>query len=156
MSDPVAAAIQVEELVADVLRGVTALAGWAVLTEQSEDVAIEDAGAGTINVRTMGISHDTPFASSENEHTQTIEVEVVSGAENYGGIGRNNLNAIAHIAGALCADTTLGGNIFDITPIDTGTPGETGRDIAAASIQFRAVYYTPSDDWFTLSTNQTA
>ena len=45
---------------------------------------------------------------------------------------------------------SLGGRLLDLQEIDiAGTQAE-GKDVDSASVQYRAQYFTPRDDWFTI------
>jgi hypothetical protein len=150
MPDPVPAIAQVEDLLKDLLEGYTALAAHTVQTEQSIDVALDEAALPIINIQTSAYSFDVPPEHWTVQHTAVIEFECVSETPSVGTISRQNMTTIAHIAGAIASDRTLGGMVEDIQEIDVAPVAPNGKDAGTASLQVSVIFYTSPDDWFTL------
>jgi hypothetical protein len=124
------------------------LAGWTVLTQHSADEAVEDVRRIVIFTRAAQPEQAEELGSTFWQ--QTLEVEFVEGPQETGGISRACLEAMAAAHAAFAADRTLGGRLQDLQEIDIAGTQEAGRDVFAASLQYRAEFYTPRDDWFTI------
>lgn len=150
MPDPVTA--KVEDAVAAVLAGVTGvggtLAGWTVLTQHSADQAVDAAKA--IVVYTASASMDQSDEQGQTLWDQTLELEFINEKQASGSISRANQVAIANAHAALAANRTLGGRLHDLQEIDIAGVQAEGKDVDSASLQYRAQFFTPRDDWFTI------
>ncbi len=124
--------------------------GLRLLTDRSREVAIEEAEGEVINVFTVGYSQDQFDEQHSTIHTALIEVEVVSRDRSIGLIRRATHVGLAHIIGAIGKDRTLGGRLIDCQEIDVAPAGPSGRDVGNASLQLRAQFLTPRDDWFSI------
>lgn len=152
MPDPVAAVCQVGDLIADALMASERLAGFRIVNEASAAVAAEEYDGEMIRLFLVSHGATPDMMMSQSRHVAVFEVEVVTRDELPGSLSRSAMNAIAAIVGAVAQDRTLGGNIEDIQEVDVGATGAAGKDVAGASIQFQAVFYTSRSDWFTLVT----
>lgn len=153
MSDPVPAITQVEALIADRLRAYADLSEWTILTDLAEDEAVEEGDRPAIVIGNAGGSYDNAFEQGSTLHEAVILLEFYAGRESYLGIAKTQQVAAALCNAALCPgnDTRLGGAIHDISPIDLAKPSADTREVGATSMQFRVQFFTPADDWFTLS-----
>lgn len=143
---------KVEDAFAEVLRADPDLAGYAIVTERSVDIAAEDNDYDQqIAVSTIAIDHDISDETSQTLHRATIVFEVTAkGPANGMSLGRANMVVIAEIIAALAADRTLGGRLQDWQETDTAGVSGNGKDVSAASLHVRAEFYTSRTDWFTL------
>lgn len=141
---------KVEDAFADALRQWPTLSGWSIVTERSTAVAADDdEPAPEVAIYTVALSHDNSDEHGQTQHTATIEFEVTSRGPGIG-LGRANLDTIAHIVAALGQDRSMGGRIEDWQEIDTARPAANGKDLSTASLQISATFYTSRTDWFTL------
>lgn len=149
---PKTALAKVEDAAAAVIEEIAAegqpLDGWSVLTEQSADEAVE--GTRQIVIYTSAAQMGQSDELGQTFWNQTLEIEFIEGPQATGSISRANQEAMAHAHAALAADRTLGGMLHDLQEIDmAGTQAE-GKDVDSASVQYRAQFFTPRDDWFTI------
>lgn len=150
MPDPATA--KVEDAVAAVIEPLTeegeALDGWTLVTEHSADETVE--AEKSIVIYTRAADLELAEELGQTFWRQTLEIEFISGPPASGSISRVNQAAMAHAHAALAADRTLGGMLQDLQEIDIAGVQAEGKDMDAASLQYRAEYYTPRDDWFTI------
>jgi hypothetical protein len=124
------------------------LDGFTVLTDQNIDEAIEVEKA--LIVYTVGLAPTQADEQGQTYWEQTLEIEVVDGPQMPGMISRANQITMANAHALLAADRTFGGRLQDLQETSiAGTQAE-GKDVHHASVQYRAEYYTPRDDWFTI------
>lgn len=148
MSDPAIA--KVEDALAAQLSAWPALAGYSIVTDGSDDIAVEAEADKVIRIYTVTYSVDQSDEQNQSIHTATIEFEVVSGFQATGTISRACQTAVAHILGAIASDRSVGGRLQDIQEVDVASAGATGKDTDAASLQTTVQFFTPRDDWFTI------
>lgn len=143
----------VEEMLATVLREYDPLAGKRIITDQSKDTAPDDPG-NLIRIYTVAASFEAPaMADDLTLWIAIIEFESSSTTQIAGTISAENRATLGNVHGALAQDRTLGGKIQDIQEIDMAAVMPNGRDVGAASLQYRVEFYTSRDDWFALVTN---
>lgn len=150
MADPLPPQIKVERAIACVLASHGPLSGWAVLTEQPLDAAIEVEDCPALVVRTLGLGFDPSFESNcPALNVATIDIEaLVMDPEPGATVPAIAGAALTHCRNALLADYTLGGMLQDLLPIDLAPGDGQRRDAGAISIQFRAEYLTDREDAF--------
>lgn len=141
---------QVEDAFKAKIAASAALSGWTVLVAESVDIAIEEEDLPAIIITTMGHSFDVADENWMTIHTQIVSVEAVSQISASGLLNRANRNALAHVLAAIAADRSLGIKLQDVQEEDIAPTEPGGKDMGSASIQFRATYFTPRDDWFTI------
>ncbi len=124
------------------------LEGWTVQTEHSADEAVE--GVREIVIYTSACVMEQADELGQTFWHQTIEIEFIGGSQVAGSISRANQTAIAHVHAALAADRSLGGMLLDLQEIDIAGVQAEGKDVDSSSVQYRADYFTPRDDWFTI------
>lgn len=138
--------------VATSLTGVAeALEGWTVETNRSRDDALDVEDASAIVISTVGPPQIVQFnENNQDQVTQLIMVEFVSGNAPAGTLRPENIRAAAHFHAALAADRTLDGKVQDIAD-DGPAPGDTeGKDVNSAASQYTVTYFIARDDWFYL------
>lgn len=144
---------KVEDAVKAVLDPLTTpgapLEGWTVLGQQSTDVALDVEGP-SVSIWTVAIAMDQSQEQGQSIHTQTVEVEFVSGHAPAGTLGRKNKAAMAHAHAAIAADRSFGGMLQDIQEIDAAPARIEGKDTNGTSLQYQVEFFTPRDDWFTI------
>jgi hypothetical protein len=149
---PDTAFAKIEDAVAAVIGPLCAdaqpLTGWTVVTEQSADEAVE--GLKQIVIFTRAADPEQADELGQTFWRQTVELEFIEGPQVSGGISRACLEAMANAHAALAQDRTVGGRLQDLQEIDLAGTQEEGKDVFAASLQYRAEFYTPRDDWFTI------
>lgn len=149
---PDTALAKIEDAVAAVLTTITGTAqpldGWTVLTEHSADEAVD--AMKRIVVFTRDVTPEQAEELGSTFWRQTLELEFYEGPQTAGGISRACIEAMAHAHAALAADRSLGGRLQDLQELDLAGVQEAGQDVGAASVQYRAEFYTPRDDWFTI------
>lgn len=148
MADPAIA--KVEDALAAQLAAWPALSAYSILTDASDDIAVEAEVDKVIRIYTVAYSVDQSDEQWQTLHTATIEFEVVSVTQSVGTISRACQTAIAHIIGAIASDRTVGGRLQDIQEVDVASAGATGKDADSASLQTTVTFFTPRDDWFTI------
>lgn len=148
MPDPAIA--KVEDAWAAALSAWPALAGYTILTDQSEDIALDADCDPTIAVYTVAYEVDQADEQNQSIHTAIIEFEAVNRTQTVGTISRANHTAIAHMIGAIHADRTLGGMLQDTQEVDVAPAGANGKDVGSASLQINVQFFTPRGDWFTI------
>lgn len=148
-------AYQVADQIKAVLAAYAPLSGWNVVIAGSEDIAEEDTEQ-TIVIGLVAASLESElFSSGNTQHTATFETEAVTDKDANGALPRNAMAALAHINAAIMADqagATPVITVFDIVPLDVGTPAN-GVDVTAVSLQWRIQWVTPRADWTTFSPN---
>lgn len=153
MADELEASAKIEEAIKDVLVAETGagdlLEGYTVLTDLPGDEAIEAVKA--IVILTPNLVPQQAEEQNQTFWNQTVEIIVIDGPQEPGMISRATRIGLAKVHGVLVAiDRTLGGRLQDLQEIDiAGTQAE-GKDVHDASLQYRAEFYTPRDDWFTI------
>lgn len=148
MPDPAIA--KVEDALAAQLAAWPALSAYSILTDASDDIAVEAEADKVIRIYTVAYSADQSDEQGQTLHTATIEFEVVSSTQAVGTISRACQTAIAHIIGAIASDRTVGGRLQDIQEVDVASAGATGKDSDSASLQTTVQFFTPRDDWFSI------
>lgn len=135
----------------DTLAAWPALDAWTIETDRPLDEALAEEEGDTILIFTVQYQTLCALESGRTEHTALIEFEAVSRTPTIGTISRHNHAAIAHVAAAISATgRTLDGRIQWIEEVDVAPAEPRGKDVGGASLQMRAQFYTPHDDWFTL------
>lgn len=148
MSEPAIA--KVEDALAAVLARYGPLARRRIITDRSDDVALDQYDGDAITIATAAYSFEVSDESWATLHTALIDFESVSRTQTVGTISRANHRTLAHIMAALAADRTLGGMVQDIQEIDVAPAGANGKDAGTASLQCSVQFFTPRDDWFTI------
>lgn len=148
MPDPAIA--KVEDAIAAQIGAWPALTGYAIVTGQSEDKALEEGTDKAILISTAAYSFDVATEPNQTIHTALIEVESVSQFQAAGTISRANQTVLAHVLAAIAADRNVGGRLQDIQEIDVAPSAAIGKDVGSASLQFRVQFFTPRDDHFTI------
>lgn len=150
MSEFLAAISKVEDRLAEILRAAPELLDQKILTseESRPDEAVEP---NTINIFTAAYQMDQSEEQGQTRHRATIEFERIGSLELVGTIGRENQRYMALIVQALAADRTAGGMIEDIQEVDVAPVAQNARDHGYVSLQCNVIFYTPRDDWFTIS-----
>ena len=141
---------QVEDALAAILTAYGALAGQTVLTAESADIAIEDLTLPALLITTTAYSFEVADENWQTIHTATIEVEAISKTPATATISRANRNTLAHVLAAIAANRTLGLGIQDIQEDDIAPVEPRGKDVDAASLQFRVQFFTSRSNWFTI------
>ena len=143
---------QVEDLIADRLRAYADLSDWTVLTDLAEDEAIPFEDYPAIAVGNAGVTYNVAFEQGSSLHEAILLLEFYAGRESHLGISRTQQQAAALCNAALCpaGDTSLGGAIHDIIPVDLAKSSADTREAGATSMQFRVQFFTPAHDFFTL------
>lgn len=147
---PDAAISKVEDAIAAQIAAYGSLTGWTVIADQSDDISLAEGSDKTILLRTLEHKHVQSDELNQTLHTAIIEIEAVQQMQTSGSISRANRTALAHVLAAIAADRTIGGRMQDIQEMDSAPAGATGVDVAGASIQFVAEFFTPRGDWFTI------
>lgn len=149
MPDPAIA--KVEDAIAAQIAAWPALTGYAVVTGQSADEALDEGTDKTILISTAAYSFDVADENWMTIHTALIEVESVSQFQAVGTISRANQTVLAHVLAAVAADRSAGGRLQDIQEIDVAPSAAIGKDVGSASLQFRVLFFTPRGDHFTIN-----
>lgn len=125
------------------------LAGWTVLKDPSEKIAVQD-DEKTIVIWPMPPQLRQSDELNQTFHQMSVDIEFVAGRQDAGILTRNVREAMAHVHAALAGDREFGGMLHDLQEIDIAptTPGAV--DTHAASVQYEAQFFTPRDDWFTI------
>ena len=141
---------QVEDALAAILGAYGALSAQTVLVAESADIAIEEIALPALLITTTAYSFEVADESWQTIHTATIEVEAISTTPAAATISRVNRNTLAHVLAAIAANRTLGLGIQDIQEDDIAPVEPRGKDVDAASLQFRVQFFTSRSNWFTI------
>ncbi len=141
---------KVEAAIKTALEAYGDLSAFTVLTDQPNDVALEDSQLDALIIKTAAYVIDPAFEGSQAKHTATIDVEAVTKSAS-AVISKANAAALAHAHKALTDDRTLGGMLQDIQEQDVAPTEEgRGRNAGAASLRLQVQWFTPQGDWFTI------
>lgn len=143
---------QVEDRIVTVMQGYAPLAGQTVKVAGSLDIAVEDDDLPLLLILTSNYSFDVADENWMTLHSADIEIEAVSATPATGTISRTNRNTLAHVLAAIAADRSLGIGLQDIQEDDIATVEPRGKDVDSASLKFRVSWFTPRNDWFTITT----
>lgn len=143
---------QIEDRIQAILVGFPALAGWTVRVVESMEVAVEDDEIPVLLILSSNYDTDQADEHGQTIHRADIEVEAISATPSIGMISRANRNALGHVNRAIADDRTLDIGIQDIEPDDIAPVEPRGKDVGSASLKFRVTWFTPRDDWFTITT----
>lgn len=146
MSDPAIA--KVEDAIKAKLEAYGALSAQTIITEQSVDIAVDEAALPAILIYTVAYQVDQFDEQHQSIHTATIEFECIDATQAIGTISRANHTTIAHIMACLAADRTVGGILDDLQEVDVAPAQPRGKDIGSASLQVRVQFFTSRSDWF--------
>lgn len=149
MADPTPAIAKLEEAARDCLAAWPDLAGWAVLTETTTDVALAEEDGDAITIYTVGWQPDDDLMQGQTRHVVTLAFETASRGSATASIDRASQVAFARMVAAFHASDNLAGMVEDIQSIDVGTV-QNGKDVGGASLHIRFTFYTPLGDWFTI------
>lgn len=148
VADPAIA--KVEDALKALLEGYGPLVGTTIITEQSSDVAVEDAAIPAILIYTVAYRIDQSDEQHQSIHEATVEFECIDATQAIGTISRANHTTVAHVLGCIAADRTLGGMVQDIQEVDVAPAQPRGKDIGSASLQASITFFTSRDDWFVI------
>ena len=141
-----AAITKVETYVAGLLANYAPLVGQNIIVDRSpeEPMQIEEMPAILVVVS----SHIPGMSEEQNmtRHEAVFEFLAFSGPQSGMVINHENQRILAHIAGAIAQDRTMGGRCesFEESAIDT----ELSKDIHAASLSYEVRFYTQRDNYF--------
>lgn len=152
MPDTLTAFDKVEDALAAVLEANNgtgqSLDGYTILTDHPADEAIE--AQKSIVIATAAATPEQANEQNQTIWAQMLDIAVFDGPQAPGMISRRVKITIGKIHALLAADRSLGGRLQDLQEIDiAGTQAE-GKDAHGASVQYRAEFYTPRGDWFTI------
>ena len=83
-------------------------------------------------------------------HRATFHIDCQSGSKVGETINEVNQQTIASIIGVIAPDPTMGGMVESMEPQAMSGSELDGADIGCAILEIQVVFYTPSDDLFTL------
>jgi hypothetical protein len=147
---PDPAIAKVEDALQAVLEAWPALSGYTILTDQSEDIALEEGADKQIVISTMAYSFEVADENWMTAHRAIVDFEAINQQQTLGTINRANHTALALVIAALAADRSLGGRVQDIQERDVAPSNANGRDVGSASMQVHIDFFTPRGDHFTL------
>lgn len=148
------AAYQVLDLIKQVLSADAALADYTIVTDRSTDDAFQEEEMPAVNIYAESLSVETAYEQGQVLYTAMVNCDVLRMGDALGQLSRKTLQGVGFIQRAIRTSFDSGTGplavLQSIEEEDVAPPMDTGLNISGASLQYRVLFYTPTDDPFTI------
>lgn len=149
------AVYQVLDLIKGALVADAGLTGWNIVTDRSADDAFQEEEMPAINIYAESLSIETALMQGQVIYDAMVNCDVLRMGDALGQLSRKTLEGVGLIQRAIRTSFNSGvGPLVVLQSIeeqDVAPPMETGLNVSGASLQYRVVFYTPTDDPFTIT-----